>query len=307
MSTVFLYAGQGSQKVGMGKDFYEKYPEYREFIDLLDKDYHIKELMHEGPLEELSKTENTQACMAAFAAGITKLLEKEGIKPDAACGLSLGEYGALYAAGVFNAKDYVSLTAFRGRAMMEAAKGCNCSMSAVLGLDSEIVEETCKEYQGKGYVTPTNYNCPGQVVICGDEEAVVNVEKALKEKGAKRLVRLNVSGPFHTKYMKPAAEELRKYFEKMEFMTPSIPVALNVTGDIYKYGEDLKELLVKQVQSGVRVEDELSLFINKGYDRFIEIGPGNTIAGFLKKTARKLGKEISVMSIDKVEDFEKLI
>ena len=263
--------------------------------------------MHEGPLEELSKTENTQACMAAFAAGITKLLEKEGIKPDAACGLSLGEYGALYAAGVFNAEDYVSLTAFRGRAMMEAAKGCDCSMSAVLGLDSEIVEETCKEYQGKGYVTPTNYNCPGQVVICGDEEAVVNVEKALKEKGAKRLVRLNVSGPFHTKYMKPAAEELRKYFEKMEFMTPSIPVALNVTGDIYKYGEDLKELLVKQVQSGVRLEDELSLFINKGYDRFIEIGPGNTIAGFLKKTARKLGKEISVMSIDKVEDFEKLI
>ena len=146
MSTVFLYAGQGSQKVGMGKDFYEKYPEYREFIDLLDKDYHIKELMHEGPLEELSKTENTQACMAAFAAGITKLLEKEGIKPDAACGLSLGEYGALYAAGVFNAKDYVSLTAFRGRAMMEAAKGCDCSMSAVLGLDAEIVEETCKEY-----------------------------------------------------------------------------------------------------------------------------------------------------------------
>ena len=133
------------------------------------------------------------------------------------------------------------------------------------------------------------------------------MEKALKEKGAKRLVRLNVSGPFHTKYMKPAAEELRKYFEKMEFMTPSIPVALNVTGDIYKYGEDLKELLVKQVQSGVRLEDELSLFINKGYDRFIEIGPGNTIAGFLKKTARKLGKEISVMSIDKVEDFEKLI
>lgn len=307
MSTVFLYAGQGSQKVGMGKDFYERYQEYREFIDSLDKDFHIKNLMHEGPLEELSKTENTQACMAAFAAGVTRLLEKEGIKPDAACGLSLGEYGALYAAGVYGAKDYVALTAFRGRVMMEAAKGCECSMSAVLGLESEIVEDICKKYQGKGYVIPTNYNCPGQVVICGDEEAVVNVEKLLKENGAKRLVRLNVSGPFHTKYMKPAGEELRKYFEKMEFKIPSIPVALNVTGDIYNDGDDLKEILVKQVQSGVRLEDELSLFINKGYNNFVEIGPGNTITGFLKKTARKLDKGINVVSIDTVEDFEKLL
>ncbi len=307
MSTAFVYAGQGSQKVGMGQDFYETYPEYREFIDSLEVGIDLKRLMFEGPMEELSQTENTQACMAAFAAGVTKLLKENGINPDVACGLSLGEYGALYAADVFSAQDYVKLTAFRGKAMMEAAKGCQCSMSAILGCDADLVETECQTYAGKGYITVANYNCPGQYVICGDEEAVCEVEKQLKEKGAKRCVRLNVSGPFHTKYMQPAGEALTGYFESLSFHKPEIPILFNVTGDYYKEGDDIKEILIRQVQSSVRLEDQLRKLLEAGTDRFIEIGPGNAIAGFIKKTARAMKMKVNVMSIDSVEDFKKVI
>lgn len=307
MKTVFIYAGQGSQKVGMGKDFYDEYPTYKEFIDSLDLSFDFKSLMHEGPIEELSKTENTQACMSAFAAGVTMLLNENGIKPDAACGLSLGEYGALYSAGVFTAEEYVKLTEFRGNVMMDAAKGHVCSMSAIIGAETSLVEETCNEYTGDAFITVANYNCPGQVVICGDEEGVASVEEMLKAKGVRRCIRLNVSGPFHTKYMKPAGDRLAEYFSKMNFNTPAIPVALNVTGEYYKDGDDIKELLVKQVQSSVRLENELRLLIEGNFDRYIEIGPGNAISGFLKKTAKAMGKEIEVTSIDSVEDFKKII
>lgn len=306
MNTVFIYAGQGSQKVGMGQDFYDACPEYREFIDSLNVEIDVKKLMHEGPIEELSQTENTQACMAAFAAGVTKVLASKGIKPDAACGLSLGEYGALYAAGVFSAEDYVKLTAFRGNAMMEAARGCNTVMSAILGAERALVEAEVEAYPGDGYITVANYNCPGQYVICGDEEAVAAVENQLKEKGVKKCVRLNVSGPFHTKYMAPAGEALRGYFADMTFEKPQIPVLLNVTGDYYKEDEDLKEMLVKQVQNSVRLEDQLRKLIEEGVDTFVEIGPGNAIAGFLKKTSRAMKQKVKVVSIDTVEDLEKI-
>ena len=245
MSTVFLYAGQGSQKVGMGKDFYDNYETYRDFVDSVKLDFDFKELMFNGPLEKLSQTEYTQGCMAVHAAGVTKLLLENGIKPDAACGLSLGEYGALYAAGVFDADTYVNITAFRGRVMMEAAKGCQCSMSAILGLEPGVVKEEC-DACSNGFVTVANYNCPGQYVICGDENAVTDTEERLKARGAKRCVRLNVSGPFHTKYMEPAGAALREYLEKTELNKPQIPVALNVTGSLYN-GENLVDNLEKQV------------------------------------------------------------
>ena len=325
MSTAFLYAGQGAQHVGMGKDFYEAYPTYREFIDQLQEELKeqastqsqeeseaglavdLKTLMHEGPLEELSKTENTQACMAAFAAGVTRLLEEHGIRPDVACGLSLGEYGALYAAGAYSAGEYVRLTAYRGHAMMEAARGCCCSMSAILGVDSQLVEEEIAAYEGEGYVTLANYNCPGQYVICGDETAVSAVEQGLKARGARKCVRLNVSGPFHTKYMQPAGEALKRYFAKMDLARPQIPVLANVTGDYYKEEDDIPELLVAQVQNSVRLEEALRRLIGSGVDQFIEIGPGNTIAGFLKKTSRAMKARIKVSSIDCVADFEKVV
>ncbi len=308
-NAVFLYAGQGSQKVGMGKDFYDNFEEYRKFFDQtlasLNLDFDPKKLMFEGPIEELSKTEYTQSCMALHAAALTHLLKMSGVTPKAAGGLSLGEYGALYAAEVFDAKEYVEITAFRGRVMMEAAKGIECSMSAILGLDPKTIEEECSAYSD-GYVTVANYNCPGQTVICGEEKAVAAVEASLKDKGAKRCVRLNVSGPFHTKFMKPAGDRLEELFKKMDFKTPKLPVALNVTGQLCT-DEDIKEMLVKQVQSSVRMEEDLRRFLENGEDTFVEIGPGNTVSGFLKKTARDMKKDVKIYSIDTISDFDKLL
>lgn len=307
MGTVFLYAGQGSQRVGMGQDFYEEYGIYRDFIDSLDLDFDIKSLMHDGPEDKLSLTEYTQPAMAAFAAGVTALLKENGIVADAACGLSLGEYGALHAAGVFDAKTLVELVAYRGKVMADAAKGLECSMSAILGSDSAAIEAACRAYDGDGYVTVANYNCPGQTVICGDENAVAAVEADLKEKGAKRCVRLKVSGPFHTKYMTPAAEKLSEKLSEITLNAPSIPVTANVTGDFYQDGDDIREILVRQIQSSVRLEDDLKKLLDAGYTDFIEIGPGNTMSGFLKKTARAAGVKVNIRGIDKVEDFQKII
>lgn len=306
MKTIFLYAGQGSQRIGMGKDMYEEFPEYREIIDGIKLDFDYKKMMEEGDISELSLTENTQPCMAAFAAGVTNVLKKNGTQPDGVCGLSLGEYGALYCAGVFDAKDYVNITAFRGKAMNEAAKGIDCSMSAILGLNSDVVEEACKACEDVGFVTLVNYNCPGQYVICGDETAVVVAETLLKDRGAKRCVRLNVSGPFHTKYMKAAGDALRELFEKMEFKTPQIPIALNVTGDFYNGTDNLKDILEKQVQNGVHFEESIQKFLENGAERFIEIGPGATLSGFVKKIAKAMGKDVSVVTIDTADDLKKI-
>jgi len=304
MKTVFLYAGQGSQKVGMGKDLYETFPAYKEIADSVQLDFDVKELMHEGPIEKLSLTEYTQPCMATFAAGVTAVLKENGIVPDAACGLSLGEYGALHVAGVISAKDYVETVAFRGKAMAEAAQGKTCSMSAVLGMDKEIVEEACKD---AGYVTLVNYNCPGQYVICGDEEAVAATEAWLKEKGAKRCIRLNVSGPFHTKYMQPAGEKLMGKLQTVEFAKPEIPVVLNVTGDFYNQTDDLKELLEKQIQNGVHFEESIMKLLEEGVTTFVEIGPGNTLTGFVKKAAKAAGKEVKTVTIDTADDLQNVL
>lgn len=313
MKTVFLYAGQGSQRIGMGKDLYEAYPTYRETVDaVLNEEY--RNLMHDGELEVLSKTENTQPCMAAFAAGVTAVLRENGITPDAAAGLSLGEYGALHVAGVIDAKSYVDITAFRGKSMAEAAEGKTCSMSAILGMQSAQVEEACElamkklqENNSDKFVTLVNYNCPGQYVICGDEEAVAEAEVILKGMGMKRSIRLNVSGPFHTKYMTPAAEKLGAYLEEVSFEKPQIPVVLNVTGDYYDGQSDLKKNLCVQIQNGVHFEESVSRLMEDGADTFIEIGPGNTLSGFLKKTAKAIGKDVTVYTIDNAENLNTVI
>lgn len=326
MKTVFLYAGQGSQVCGMGKDLYETYPTYQKVIDEVSVGFDLKGLMHGEDFETLSQTEFTQPCMAAFAAGVTEVLRENGICADAVAGLSLGEYGALYAAGVFDAKTYVELTAFRGKAMAEAAKGKECSMSAILGMEASVIEavceEVCKSYsmkdevgcegamsEGKNvpFVTLVNYNCPGQYVICGDEEAVSQAEALLKEKGAKRCVRLKVSGPFHTKYMKPAAEKLHEKFESLDFAQPQIPVALNVTGKLYDGERSIKELLEQQVQNGVHFEESIRELLQNGTEEFVEIGPGNTLSGFVKKIAKAEGAEVNIVTINTAEDVKNYI
>ncbi len=180
-------------------------------------------------------------------------------------------------------------------------------MSAVLGMESSIIEEACAECEPAGFVKLVNYNCPGQYVICGDEPAVAAAEALLKEKGAKRCIRLNVGGPFHTKYMESAGKKLRAFLEEISFGEPQITVALNATGDFYKHGENLKELLEIQIQSSVHFESELRKFLELGADTFVEIGPGNALTGFVKKTAKAMDKKVTTYTIDTAEDLKTLI
>jgi len=307
MKTVFMYAGQGSQRVSMGSDMYEMFPKYKETVDQFDNFENIKKLMAEGPIEELTITKNTQPAMAIFAAGVTEVLLENNIKPDASVGLSLGEYGALYVAGVLNAKDYVETVAYRGKVMQEAAEGLTCSMSAILGLSANQVKEVVEAYNGEGYVTVANYNCPGQYVICGDEDAVAACEESLKAAGAKRCVRLNVSGPFHTKFMAPAGEKLEEKLKSITLNKASIPVGLNATGDFYKDGDDLVALLKKQIQSSVYFENSIQKMINEGADTFVEIGPGKTLTGFVKKIAKEMDKEVTIYTIDTAENLKEVL
>ncbi len=306
MKNIFVYAGQGSQRVGMGEDLYKEYKEYRRVVDEAELAFDARALMANGPMETLSDTRYTQPCMGIFAAGVTEVLRAHGIVPAAACGLSLGEYGALYAAGVFDTKTYLEVLAFRGNAMANAAEGHACAMSAVLGIDADAVLEACATVpEATGYVTVANYNCPGQYVLCGDEPAVEAAEALLRERGAKRCVRLAVSGPFHTKYMAPAGEALRGYLSGVCLQKENIPVYMNATGE--ELGDDVTELLVRQVQSSVRLEESLRRLLAWEDVRFVEIGPGKTMAGFLKKTARAMGVEVSVRSIDTAEDLRALL
>ena len=301
MRLAFLFAGQGSQKVGMGKDFYESRPEFAEILDAVNLDFDLKELMFSGPEEQLSQTRYTQPCMAAFAAGVTAILKKEGITPDYVAGLSLGEYSALHAAGVFDAKTLVELVAFRGKAMEEAAKGIACKMSAVMGMESGTLQEVCEKACGQTgkYVTVSNFNCTGQYVICGEEEAVAAAETLAKEAGAKRSMPLKVSGPFHTKFMQPAGEALKKKFNEISFEEMQIPVIFNTVADELPADKTIPELLVQQVQSSIYMEDTIKLLSAKGVDTIVEIGPGKVLSGFVKRTAPE-------MTSYAVEDMESL-
>ena len=290
MKLAFLFAGQGSQKVGMGKSFYESCPEFAEILDAVNLDFDLKELMFSGPEEQLSQTRYTQPCMAAFAAGVTAILKKEGITPEYVAGLSLGEYSALHAAGVFDAKTLVELVAFRGKAMEEAAKGIACKMSAVMGMESGALQKVCEKACGQTgkYVTVSNFNCTGQYVICGEEEAVAAAETLAKEAGAKRSMPLKVSGPFHTKFMQPAGDALQKKFEEISFEEMQIPVIFNTVADELPANKTIAELLVQQVQSSIYMEDTIKLLSAKGVDTIVEIGPGKVLSGFVKRTAPEM-------------------
>lgn len=310
IKTVFLYAGQGSQKVGMGKDLYDGYESFREVIDSLEAalPFSLKELMWNGPEEVLMQTQYTQPCMAAFAAAATALIRSKGIDADAACGLSLGEYGALHAAGVWDAETYVKAVAFRGKAMADAVEGLDTAMSAVIGLDAVKTEEACSKARdaGIGYVTVANYNCPGQYVICGDEAAVEAAEKEAAELGAKRCIRLKVSAPFHTKFLEPAGDKLYEYFKTVNFGKAGIPVAMNVTGTFLAEDESIQELLREQVSNSVRFEEDAEALLKAGAEVFIEIGPGNALSGFVKKTAAKLGLKPEIYTLQSAEDVDKI-
>ena len=302
MKLAFVYAGQGSQKVGMGQDFYEEYPLFRRAMDSDRAGFDLKQLCFQGPEEKLSQTRYTQPCMVAFAVGVTDLLAEEGIRPEAAAGLSLGEYSALYAAGVFSRDDAIATVALRGRAMEEAAAGLECGMTAVLSLDRDKLQQACDKASDLGLVQICNYNCPGQLVIGGEKEAVEAASQYARELGAKRCMPLKVSGPFHTGLMKPAGDALAAHFRTMTFREPSIPVYFNCLGD-KREGQTIPELLERQVQSSVYWEDTIRAMERDGIDTVLEIGPGKALSGFFKKTA----PEIKTYHIDTADDYRAFV
>lgn len=302
MKLGFLYAGQGSQHVGMGRDLYDQHPLFRDIFDSAPVDFDLKGLCFDGPEEQLGQTQYTQPCMVAFAAGVTALLYEQGIRPDYAAGLSLGEYSALHAAGVLDAKTAIELVAFRGRAMAEAVKDRPCSMAAVLKLDREPLQAACDGASHLGVVEIANYNCPTQLVIAGDAAAVEKAGELALQAGAKRVVPLKVSGPFHTSLMAPAGEALAEKFRSVAFGEMSFPVLFNCKGGPMEAGETIPELLVRQVQSSVYLEDTIRAMAGMGVDTIVEIGPGKALSAFVKKTE----KGIKTYAVETVEDIEKL-
>ena len=285
MSLAFLYAGQGSQHPGMGADLYEAHPAFRAVLDAAGVDFDLKTTMFTDPDGVLNLTEYTQPCMVAFAAGMTALLAERGIVPDYAAGLSLGEYSALQCAGVFTAPQAISLAAFRGKAMAAAAAGRPCGMTAVLGLDREKLQEACRQAAGAGVVEIANYNCPGQLVIGGEQAAVDKAAALAKELGAKRCLPLKVSGPFHTSLLAPAGDALREKFKETAFGAMRIPVLFNCLGREMGPEDTIPAMLEKQVQTSVYMEDTIRRLAELGVDTIVEIGPGKALIGFVKKTA----------------------
>ena len=304
MSLAFLYAGQGTQHPGMGADLYEAYPAFRAVLDGAQVDFDLKTTMFSDPEGVLNQTEYTQPCMVAFAAGVTALLYERGIRPAFAAGLSLGEYSALQAAGVFSAAQAISLAAFRGKAMAKAAQGRPCGMTAVLGLERKPLQAACDQAEAEdlGVAEIANYNCPGQLVVGGDQAAVDRAAALAKEAGAKRCLPLKVSGPFHTSLLSPAGDALREKFQSVVFGPMAFPVLFNCLGREMGSEDTIPALLERQVQSSVYMEDTIRRMAELGVDTIVEIGPGKALSGFVRKTA----PEIKTYAVETCADLEAL-
>lgn len=300
MKLAFIYAGQGSQTVGMGKSLYDSYPAARPVFDNTEIDFDLKRVCWQGPAELLNRTEYTQPCMVAAAIAATCALAERGVRPDMAAGLSLGEYSALYAAGVFDQQTAITLTRIRGQAMEQTVKGMDGRMAAVLGLDRAALQKVCDEAGSLGVVQIANYNCPGQMVIGGEAAAVERAAALALEGGARRVVPLNVSGPFHTSLLEPAARKLAEALKGTELKNPHIPVIFNATAAPLKPGETVAELLTRQVMSPVYFEDSLRAMERAGIDTFIEIGPGRVLSGFVRKTC----PSVRVLGVEDAESLE---
>lgn len=297
----FIYPGQGAQKPGMGKDFYENSElakaVYDKASELLQID--MKALCFEEN-EKLDLTEYTQAALVTTCLAMTKVVEERGLKPDVTAGLSLGEYCAISVAGGMKEEDAIYLVRKRGILMQNTVPVGEGAMAAILGMDASVIEEGIKDLEG---VTVANYNCPGQIVITGETKAVEKAAEILKEAGAKRAVLLNVSGPFHSPMLKQAGEELAKEMEKVEMEPLQIPYVTNVTAEYVTDIRETKKLLAEQVAASVRWQESVERLIAEGVDTFVEIGPGKTLAGFL----RKIDRSVKVYNIGVWEDVDKVV
>lgn len=286
MKIGFMFPGQGAQYVGMGKDLYENYEEVKNVYDkassILDID--IKKLSFEGPEEELNQTKNTQIAILTMSLGILEVLKKNGIDADISAGLSLGEYSALIHSGYISFEDGIKIVRKRGELMQENVPEGDWKMAGILGLSDEEVEEICKKVN-TDFVVPANYNCPGQVVISGERQGVSAAMELAKEKGARKVMELKTSGPFHTEKLAIASQKLHEELEKIDIAyNKEKQVVKNIDALVYDEEDCIKDILAKHVMSPVKFKDSIEKMIDLGVDTFIEVGPRKDIIRFCKES-----------------------
>ena len=298
--TAFIFPGQGAQVCGMGQDFYEQTKTGREIFDRASGllGFSMPELCFEKN-DRLDITEYTQAAMVTTSVAMLRVMEEQGYRADVAAGLSLGEYCALATAGVMSDEDAIRTVRERGILMQEAVPAGVGGMSAVLGMNAEEINAVVDPIAN---VQVANYNCPGQIVISGLKEAVEEASEKLKEAGARRVIPLNVSGPFHSYLLEEAGRKLGGFLDQIEICRPQIPYVANVTAQYVTEAAEVKPLLIRQVSSSVRWQQSVEAMIADGVDRFVEIGPGKTLSGFVKK----INRQVTVLNVEKLEDLEKL-
>ncbi len=305
MKIGFLFPGQGSQAVGMGKDLYENYEEARVVYDKVEEitGMPIKKLSFEGPEEELNKTQNTQVAILTQSLAILAILKKYNIQAKMSAGLSLGEYTALIEDGIFDFEEGVKLVQKRGEIMQNLTPQGNWKMAAILGLNEEKVQEACNQVQG--FAVPANFNTIGQIVISGEEEAVTKAGEIAKELGAKKVSILNTAGPFHTEKLNECSKVLKEEISKTKINTKDAKVVKNIDGKLYKQADDIAQILADHIMNPVRFTYDLQTMYDNGIDIFIEIGPGKTLSGFVKRM--NFERPVQMKNINNVETLEQVI
>ncbi|PRP51217.1 [acyl-carrier-protein] S-malonyltransferase [Bacillus halotolerans] len=299
----FLFPGQGSQFIGMGKELYEQVPAAKHLFDEADETLETKlsSLIFEGDAKELTLTYNAQPALLTTSIAVLEKFKESGITPDFTAGHSLGEYSALVAAGAMSFKDAVYTVRKRGEFMNEAVPAGEGAMAAILGMDADALKQVTDKVTEDGHLVQlANLNCPGQIVISGTAKGVELASEQAKENGAKRAIPLDVSGPFHSELMKPAADKLKEVLDSCELKDADVPVISNVSADVMTDKADIKEKLIEQLYSPVRFEETVNKLIAEGVTTFIEIGPGKVLSGLVKKVNRRL-KTIAVSDPETIE------
>lgn len=309
MKIAFIFSGQGSQYIGMGKELYDNILICRETFDKAREllDFDIKELMFNGEKEKLDITENTQPAILATSIMAMKALEEKGIIPDVVAGLSLGEYSALVAANALSFDEAIPLIRKRGKFMQEAVPVGIGSMAAIIGLDLNKIKLALDEASAIGIVEIANYNTHNQIVIGGEKEAVEKAMELCLEYGARRAIPLKVSGPFHTSLLESASIKLKEELDKTEFKKPEVRIISNVTANFIENNEEIKELLYKQVKSSVRWSESIDKMLDMGVDTFIELGPGKVLSGFIKEISREKGLKVNIFNVEDIKSLNKTL
>ena len=307
MKRAFLFPGQGAQVVGMGKDIYDNYEEARKIYDKVSEisGIDVKKLCFEGPEDILNKTENTQIAILTTSLAILEVLKNNNIEADIAVGLSLGEYGALIYSGIIDFEDGIKLIKKRGYYMGNLLPDEEFSMAAVIGLDSSKIENVCEEISKDGkFIVPANYNCSVQTVISGEKSAIEEAMIKLKEIGARKVIPLKTSGPFHTIKLEKAKEAYEKELEDIRFKKGNVKVIKNIDGTYYNEKDNIKDILARHIISSVRFDRAIKLMQEENVDEYIEIGPGRTLTGFIKKD-NKEAKTYNINNLESLENYLK--